>query len=131
MEFEKYAGLMGWLFAVLGVVLMVLGIGVTGDNIYTGLTYTTVGFFQLLVALSEVLRLGGKEGMPAGVVVVQHNWWIVSIGIAALAVFPSSFFSISSAALMFLASMISAIWVILGAANIYLAVKRTGARAAA
>lgn len=130
MEFKKYAGLMSCLFAVLGLITAALGVIVRGDNLYTGITYTTVGIVQLLIALSMIPRIGNKDEVTMGNVTVQHNWWILSVGIAALATFPSSFFSIPSTGLMYLAIAISAIWVILGGVNIYLAVKRTGARVA-
>ena len=130
MDFKSYASLMACFFVVLGLVLMAIGLIVRGDNLYTGITYTAMGIIQLLIAASTIPRLGGKEEAAIGNVAVQHNWWILSVGIAGLAVFPSSFFSIPSTGLMYAAIAISAIWVILGAINIYLAVKRTGARLA-
>ncbi|MCS7131392.1 MAG: hypothetical protein NZ934_01505 [Hadesarchaea archaeon] len=130
MEFKKYAGLMGYLFAVLGLVLAAIGVAVRGDNLYAGITYTTVGIVQLLIALSMIPRIRGKQEVAVGNVAVQHNWWILSVGVAALASFPSSFFEITATGLMYLAILISLIWVLLSAVNIYLAVKRTGARVA-
>lgn len=130
MDFKKYSSWMVCLFAALGIVLLAIGIVVRGDNLYTGITYVVVGIFQLLIALSAIPRLRGKDGAAMGNVVVQHNWWILSVGIAGLAVFPSQFFSLPLAGLVYLAVAISAIWVILGAINVYLAVKRTGARLA-
>lgn len=128
MEFKQYTNLMNSLFAVLGIILIALGVIVRGDNVYSGITYVLIGIVQLLIAGASFIRIRDKDGRELGNVSVQHSWWLLSVGIAALALFPSDFFSVSSTAIGYSAIAIAIIWVVLNAVSIYVAVKKTKAR---
>lgn len=128
MDFKKYTYSMSSLFAVLGLIVVILGVLVKGDNVYTGIIYVLIGVLQLLIATTAFPRFRNKDEVGIGNITVQHNWWILSVGVAALALFPSAFFSIPATSLVYLTTGIALIWVVLSVTTIYVAVKRTNAR---
>lgn len=114
------------LAALLGLLLVIIGIPAYPENPYTGIIYVVIGVAQILVVGVLLGFARGKSGRDFGNVAVVGCWWILSVGIAALALFTSPLLVISTLYVA-VSTVLAAIWVILGAVNIWLMVTRLGA----
>jgi len=114
-----------------GGLAILLGIAAAlmwSSNIWTALVSLIVAVAQLVVSATLPRRIRERDQLrQAGNVVVQHSWLVLSISIAALAIYPSPFFDV--AIIGFAAGLlISFLWAAIGVFNLYQGVTQAGAR---
>lgn len=127
MEFRRFSAMAKWVFLVLGVILLLLGVGAVGENAYAAGVYMLIGMAQAIIAGTGMIRTRGvKDSKEFGDKTVQHSWWILSVGLASLALVTSPFLS-APLLLELPAGAVSLVWIVLGAVTIYIAVERAGA----
>ena len=127
MEFRKLSSSSKWVFFVLGIILLLLGLGAIGENVYAAGVYVIVGIVQILIAGTGLTRTRGLDELKqVGNITVQHSWWVLSVGLASLALVTSPFLD-TSLVLKLPASIISIVWIVLGAVTIYVSVERVDA----
>lgn len=126
MKFQDYCRGIGATFAVLGVILLFLGVAGFSENLYAGTVYSLIGIFQIIIAGLFLALMREKTGSELGNLAVTCCWWILSIGIAGAALFPSQFLRVSLTYAI-VSTVIAVIWIVLGAFSIRLAISRTGA----
>ena len=127
-DFVQTASRLGMLSLVLVLVLVVDAAMMWGENVWAALISLIVAGAQFVVAGTLTPRLKRREELQnAGNVVVQHSWLLLSIAIAALAIYPSPFFAVSM--LWFaVAMLVSLAWGVIGAFNLYRSITQAGAR---
>lgn len=99
-----------------------------GANIWTSSISLFIAFWQLVILGSLSPRFKKRDRLrEAGNVVVQHNWLVLSIAVAALAIYPSPFFKIPTQ--WFAIAMLVALgWAIVALLSLHKAVNEAGAR---
>lgn len=127
MNFQSYSRRINTVFAVLGLILLVLGLLTYSESVYTGVVYVVIGFFQIIIPIIVLVRAGGKTGSEFGDVTVMGCWWTLSVGIAGLALFPSPLLRVSMTYAA-VSSIFAALWIVLGAISIRFAISETGAK---
>ena len=101
--------------AVLGLVILVIGVTVFSGWIYAMIMYVLVGIMLLLFAVTGALRLRRtNEAIRAGEICITHGWWIFSTGVGGIMVYVAPFFSKGAPALGVIAAIASALTMILG-----------------
>jgi len=129
MKFKKYTRISTSVLLVFSIILLILAAAVWSKNIYTGVVYLIIGMTQLICTLLLYPRIGKiKDETEIGNRLVQHNWIVLSIGIAGCALFLAPFFKVDSMAIPYTAFTVCLISVLLSTFNIYKAVKDTKAR---
>ncbi|MDI6819577.1 MAG: hypothetical protein QMC89_01545 [Candidatus Hodarchaeaceae archaeon] len=113
-------------FALLGIVLVVVGASALDESIYAGTIYAVIGAAQVLISVLTFAFTRGKIKREFGNTMVLGCWWILSVGIAGLALFTSPLFAISPVYSV-VSSLFAVIWVVLGAFNMWLMVSKVGA----
>lgn len=113
-------------FALLGIVLILVGIPALRESTYTGTIYIVIGAVQVLISGLTHFFTRGKIGREFGNIMVSGCWWILSVGIAGIALFASPLFTISPA-YSAVSILFAAIWLVLGALNVWLMVSKVGA----
>lgn len=127
-SFVQTASRLGILALVLVLVLAANAAMMWSENVWTALISLIVAGAQLVVAGTLMPRLKRREELKsAGNVVVQHSWLLLSIAIAALAIYPSPFFAVSTPWFA-VAMLVSLAWGIIGAYNLYRSITQAGAR---
>jgi hypothetical protein len=128
-EFKRTAKRRSYIAIVLALILFVNAGLMWGANIWSALISLLIGATQLIIAVTLIPRVGSRNDIEgAGNVVVQHSWLLLSVGLAALALYPSPFFAMP--AIWFWIAMLAGFaWMLLGMINLYQAISQTGARA--
>lgn len=120
--------LRNWATIGLAVILGGLGLVVWGQNPWSGMMYLIVATTQLLIGLGLLYRMGRRtDTTRAARVAVQHSWGVLSIGIAAAALFTSEFFVVDTIWLV-IAVFVGMLWAAVGVFNLYWTVQHTDAR---
>lgn len=97
-------------------------------NIWTSSMSLFIAFWQLVILGSLSFRFKKRDQLRnAGNVVVQHNWLVLSIAIAALAIYPSPFFAIPTQWFA-IAMLVSLGWAVIALFSLNKAVNEAGAR---
>lgn len=129
MNFTKYIKTTSAILSVVALVLIVLGVTALSANVYTGIIYIVVGGIQLLGAALLFPRIANvEEPKVVGNRSVQANWIVLSLGIAGMALFLAPFFRLETMVVSYIAFILCVVSVLLGAFNIFSAVKKVGAR---
>jgi len=114
---------------VLGVLQLVVAALVWNGNVWTGAMAVFVGVSQLVVIGSIDPRIRDQsDARSVGNVVVQHSWFVLSIGVAGAAVFSSPFFSVATEWVT-ASVLLNLAWAVLGAYMIYWSVTEADTRA--
>lgn len=113
---------------VLTGLLIVDAVMMWSANIWTGSMTLFIAFWQLVILGSLSPRFQKRDRLrDAGNVVVQHNWLVLSIAVAALAIYPSPFFAIPTH--WFAIAMLVALgWAVIALISLNKAVNEAGAR---
>lgn len=127
MKFKDFGVRINLTFGLLGLILLVMGLLIYSESIYAGVVYMIIGFFQILIPAFAVIRMSGKKGADLGNVIVMASWWILSVGIAGVALFTSPLLAVS---LVYTAisTILAILWIVLSAISIKFAISETGAR---
>ncbi|MEA1965053.1 MAG: hypothetical protein U9O41_08015 [Candidatus Aerophobetes bacterium] len=129
MEFKKYTQISTSVLLILSIILLVLAGMIWSKNIYAGVIYLIIGITQLISTLLLYPRIGKiKDITEIGNRAVEHNWIILSIGIAGCALFLAPFFKADSMAVPFAAFTVCLISILFSILNIYRAVREAKAR---
>lgn len=129
MNFKKYIQISVGILFILSIILLVLGIVIWKQNVYTGIIYIAIAIIQFLGTILLYPRISRLDDMTeVGNRSVQQNWIVLSVGIAGCALFLAPFFKVDSMAIPIFAFFLCAISAILSAVNIYAAVKKVKAR---
>lgn len=127
-SFVQTAYRFGVLALVLVLVMLVDAAMMWSENVWTALISLIIAGAQIVVAGTMIPRLKRRDDLRnAGNVVVQHNWLLLSIAVAALAIFPSSFFAVPTPWFA-VAMLVSLGWGVIGAFNLYKSINQAGAR---
>lgn len=127
-SFTATATRLSYVALALVLVLAIDAAMMWGENVWTALISLIVGGSQLVVAGTLTPRLKKRSELrDAGNVVVQHSWLLLSIAIAALAIYPSPFFEVSTPWFA-VAMLVSLGWGVIGAFNLYKSITQAGAR---
>lgn len=128
-EYEEIVSRSGWISFTVGILFIVLAIVSWNVNPFTATMSLVIGVAGSVVSVIGLKRINdiklSREYEKIGAVVIEHNWWIISIGIAALALFPFDFFKAQYYTIGF--SLLSIAWILNGAIALYLSKKNTGA----
>jgi cobalamin synthase len=127
-EFVSASTRIAYLSGGLAVLLIVVAALMWESNIWTAIISLIVAAAQFIISVTLPRRVRKRDQLrQAGNVVVQHSWLVLSIAVAALAIYPSPFFEV--AMLWFAGGMlISILWAAIGAFNLYQSITRAGAR---
>ncbi len=129
MSFQKYAALTTSILLLFALVILVSGLALWQSNLYTGLIYLIIAGIQVISLAILYPRLkAAEQDQEKGNRVVIHNWSVLSVGIAGVALFQAPFFRVDTSALPVVAFILSVAIVLLSAMNIYVAVKKVKAR---
>ncbi|WP_251330791.1 hypothetical protein [Haloplanus pelagicus] len=127
-EFLSVSVRLAYLSAGLAVVLAVVAALMWSSNMWTALISVLVAAAQLVIAGTLPTRMRKRADLrDAGNVVVQHSWLLLSIAIAALAIYPSPFFEVTTVWFS-LAMLVGLAWAIIGVYNLHRSITRAGAR---
>lgn len=127
-EFISTSERLAYLSTGLAVLLIIAGVLMWSGNTWTALISWLVAIVQVVVAGTIPTRMHKRNELrSAGNVVVQHSWLLLSIAIAALAIYPSPFFEVTTT-LFGLAMVIGLGWAVIGLFNLYQSITRAGAR---
>lgn len=127
-EFLSVSVRLAYLSAGLAVVLAVVAALMWSSNMWTALISVLVAAAQLVIAGTLPTRMRKRPDLrDAGNVVVQHSWLLLSIAIAALAIYPSPFFAVATVWFS-LAMLVGLVWAIIGVYNLHRSITRAGAR---
>lgn len=127
MKFQDYSVRINLAFGVLGLILLIMGSLIYSESVYTGVVYMVIGLSQIIIPAFALVRISGKTGSELGNVMVMGCWWILSIGIAGLALFTSPLLAVSTAYTA-VSTIIAVLWIILSVVSIKFAISETGAR---
>jgi hypothetical protein len=129
MGFQKYATFTTSILLLFALVILVSGLALWQSNLYTGLIYLIISGIQVisLVLLYPRVQSAGED-QEKGNRVVIHNWSVLSVGIAGVALFQAPFFRVDTSPLPVVAFILSVAIVLVSALNIYMAVKKVKAR---
>ncbi|MBA7574655.1 hypothetical protein ES695_06205 [Candidatus Atribacteria bacterium 1244-E10-H5-B2] len=129
MKFTKYIQISTGVLLTFSIILLILAGVVWSKNIYAGIIYLIIGIIQLISTLLLYYQIGKiKDITEMGNRSVQHNWIILSIGIAGCALFLAPFFEIDSMAIPYTAFTVCLISILLSIINIYKAIREAKAR---
>lgn len=119
---------LAYLSTGLAVLLGITGVLMWSSNMWTASISLLVAVAQLVVAVTLPPRMRKRDALrDTGNVVVQHSWLLLSIAIAALAIYPSPFFEVTM--MWFgLAMLVSLGWALIGGYNLYRSITQAGAR---
>jgi len=129
MEFKKYTQISTGVLLILSIVLLILSGIAWSKNIYTGFIYLSIALTELigiLLLYPRIMKIEDKTEI--GNKSVQHNWLILSLGIAGCTLFLAPFFKVDTMAIPYAAFAVCLISVLLSAFNIYNAVTKANAR---
>lgn len=97
-------------------------------NVWMSILLILIAASQLIAAGSLLPRLrDGQQPQEVGNVVVQHSWIMLSISIAAVALYPSPFFAVSTFVFV-TAIAVGVAWVGVSILNIYQSVTEFNSR---
>jgi len=112
----------------LAVVLLIDAAMMWSENQWTGFISVFIALWQIIILGALSPRFQKRDDLQrAGNVVVQHNWLVLSISVAAMAIYPSPFFAVPT--LWFAVAMLVSLgWAGTALFSLYKAVNKAGAR---
>ena len=115
--------------AILGIVILVIGVTVFTGWIYAMIMYVLVGIMLLVFAVGGFLRLKRANSVTkAGEVCITHGWWIFSSGLGGIIVYVAPFFSKGAPTLGVAAAVASALAMVFGLMIVIHANRKMGVR---
>lgn len=112
----------------LAVLTLLLSVVTWPVNVWMSILLVLIAASQLIAASSLLPRMGAREQpQDVGNVVVQHSWIMLSISIAAIALYPSPFFAVSTVVFV-VAIAVGMAWIGVSILNIYQSVTEFDSR---